>query len=154
AGISGQFFKQFALTIAASTVLSAANALTMAPAFAVLLLKPHAHGHGDQREALPRPAVALLAGFVAFEFLVPILAPHFGLETGGHGGHGEPAEHAANPLALWGLRIGVFLVAAVVGWFLSSVVNWVLLRFFDAFNWVFDLVTGGYGRVVHGTLRV
>jgi multidrug efflux pump len=153
AGISGQFFKQFALTIAASTVLSAANALTMAPAFAVLLLKPHAHGHGDQREALPRPGVALLAGFVAFEFLVPILAPLVGLETGEHG-HGEPAEHAANPMALWGLRIGVFLVAAVVGWFLSSAVNWVLLRFFDAFNWVFDLVTNGYGRQVHSMLRV
>src|SRR5262249_48447462 len=112
AGISGQFFKQFALTIAASTVLSAANALTMAPAFAVLLLKPHAHGHGhgDQREALPRVAVALLAGLTAFEFLVPMLAPLVGLDTGGHG-HGEPAEHAGNPLALWGLRLGVFLAA-------------------------------------------
>jgi multidrug efflux pump len=155
AGISGQFFKQFALTIAASTVLSAANALTMAPAFAVLLLKPHAqgHGHGDQREALPRVAVALLAGLVAFEFLVPMLAALVGLDTGGHG-HGEPVEHAANPLALWGLRLGVFLAAGVVGWFLSSVVNFILLKFFDAFNWAFDLVTRGYGRLVHGTLRI
>src|SRR5207253_428794 len=56
AGITGQFFKQFALTIAAATVISAANALTMAPAMAAILLKPHGHGHGEgsgHREALP-----------------------------------------------------------------------------------------------------
>ena len=32
AGISGQFFKQFALTIAASTIISAFNSLTLSPA--------------------------------------------------------------------------------------------------------------------------
>ncbi len=50
AGISGQFYKQFALTIAASTVISALNALTLSPALAALILKPHAHG-----ELMPRP---------------------------------------------------------------------------------------------------
>src|SRR5436305_4033947 len=41
AGISGQFYKQFALTIAASTIISAFNSLTLSPALARLLLKPH-----------------------------------------------------------------------------------------------------------------
>jgi hydrophobe/amphiphile efflux-1 (HAE1) family protein len=43
-GISGQFYRQFALTIAFSTLLSAFNSLTLSPALAALLLKPH-----DQR---------------------------------------------------------------------------------------------------------
>src|SRR5277367_4188747 len=38
-GLTGQFFKQFALTIAFSTVISAFNSLTMSPALAALLLK-------------------------------------------------------------------------------------------------------------------
>src|SRR5213079_1347688 len=41
AGISGQFYKQFALTIAASTIISAFNSLTLSPALAAILLKPH-----------------------------------------------------------------------------------------------------------------
>ena len=40
-GITGQFFRQFALTIAVSTVFSAINSLTLSPALAALLLKPH-----------------------------------------------------------------------------------------------------------------
>jgi len=40
-GLSGQFFRQFALTIAISTVISAFNSLTLSPALAAVLLKPH-----------------------------------------------------------------------------------------------------------------
>jgi len=40
-GITGQFFKQFAVTIAVSTAISAFNSLTLSPALAALLLKPH-----------------------------------------------------------------------------------------------------------------
>src|SRR5215204_4610364 len=42
-GISGQFYRQFALTIAVSTIISAINSLTLSPALAALLLKPHSH---------------------------------------------------------------------------------------------------------------
>ncbi|HLM38943.1 MAG TPA: multidrug efflux RND transporter permease subunit [Microvirga sp.] len=42
-GISGQFYRQFALTIAVSTVISAFNSLTLSPALAAWLLKPHDH---------------------------------------------------------------------------------------------------------------
>src|SRR6516164_9723588 len=41
-GITGQFFRQFALTIAVSTVISAFNSLTLSPALSALLLKPRA----------------------------------------------------------------------------------------------------------------
>src|SRR5262249_55297158 len=47
-GISGQFFRQFAVTIAASTVISAFNSLTLSPALAALLLKPK----GGRRDPL------------------------------------------------------------------------------------------------------
>lgn len=40
-GLTGQFYKQFALTIAISTVISAFNSLTLSPALAAVLLKPH-----------------------------------------------------------------------------------------------------------------
>ncbi|EWC39329.1 efflux RND transporter permease subunit [Stutzerimonas stutzeri] len=40
-GVTGQFYKQFATTIAISTVISAINSLTLSPALAAILLKPH-----------------------------------------------------------------------------------------------------------------
>ena len=47
-GISGQFYKQFALTIAASTIISMFNSLTLSPALCKLLLKPH-HEHAKPK---------------------------------------------------------------------------------------------------------
>ncbi|MBS0155167.1 MAG: efflux RND transporter permease subunit [Nitrospira sp.] len=43
-GISGLFFKQFAITIAASTLISCFVSLTLSPALCAVLLKPHAKG--------------------------------------------------------------------------------------------------------------
>ncbi|MBU2979387.1 multidrug efflux RND transporter permease subunit [Alteromonas sp. C1M14] len=40
-GLTGQFYRQFALTITISTVISAVNSLTLSPALSALLLKPH-----------------------------------------------------------------------------------------------------------------
>ena len=40
-GLTGQFYKQFAITIAISTVISAFNSLTLSPALSALLLQPH-----------------------------------------------------------------------------------------------------------------
>jgi multidrug efflux pump len=47
-GLTGQFYRQFALTIAISTVISAINSLTLSPALAALLLK----GHGAPKDRL------------------------------------------------------------------------------------------------------
>ncbi|HET9818176.1 MAG TPA: efflux RND transporter permease subunit [Rhodanobacteraceae bacterium] len=40
-GLTGEFYRQFALTIAISTVISAFNSLTLSPALSAILLKPH-----------------------------------------------------------------------------------------------------------------
>ena len=54
-GLSGQFYKQFALTIAISTVISAINSLTLSPALAALLFKGH-EGEEERSSAL-QPAL-------------------------------------------------------------------------------------------------
>src|SRR3954464_7955256 len=46
-GLTGQFYKQFAITIAISTVISAFNSLTLSPALSALLLRGH-HGPKDR----------------------------------------------------------------------------------------------------------
>src|ERR1700726_509484 len=48
-GISGMFFKQFAITIAASTVISCFVSLTLSPALCAVLLKPHAVGDAHKK---------------------------------------------------------------------------------------------------------
>ncbi|KAA0893044.1 efflux RND transporter permease subunit [Pusillimonas sp. ANT_WB101] len=58
-GLSGQFFKQFAVTIAISTVISAINSLTLSPALAALLLK----GRDEKPDWLTRGMHRLFGGF-------------------------------------------------------------------------------------------
>ncbi|MEE1609914.1 efflux RND transporter permease subunit [Microvirga sp. CF3016] len=60
-GITGQFYRQFALTIAVSTVISAFNSLTLSPALAAFLLKPHSHEHS--RNPFSRFGRTLANGF-------------------------------------------------------------------------------------------
>jgi|CXWK01.1.fsa_nt_gi hydrophobe/amphiphile efflux-1 (HAE1) family protein len=48
-GISGQFYRQFALTIAGATIISLIVSLTLSPALCTLLLKPHVK---DKRDSL------------------------------------------------------------------------------------------------------
>ncbi|MFZ5580651.1 MAG: efflux RND transporter permease subunit [Pseudomonadota bacterium] len=56
-GINGEFYRQFGLTIAAATVISAINSLTLSPALAGMLLKPH-HAKPD----IPTRLINLLFG--------------------------------------------------------------------------------------------
>ena len=58
-GISGQFYRQFALTIAIATLISAFNSLTLSPALAALLIKP---GHA-KKDLLSRLIEILLGWF-------------------------------------------------------------------------------------------
>ena len=60
-GLTGEFYRQFALTIAFSTVISAFNSLTLSPALAALLLK----GHDAPKDRLARVMDKLLGGFFA-----------------------------------------------------------------------------------------
>jgi HAE1 family hydrophobic/amphiphilic exporter-1 len=63
-GISGEFYRQFALTIAASTVISLIVSLTLSPALAAVLLRPHG---GEEKpgllRTLSRPLNLFFAGF-------------------------------------------------------------------------------------------
>jgi len=58
-GVTGQFYKQFAVTIAISTVISAINSLTLSPALAAKLLKPH-----DAEKDRPSRLIERLFGWV------------------------------------------------------------------------------------------
>ena len=74
-GLSGQFYKQFALTIAISTVISAFNSLTLSPALAALLLKPH----GAKKDRLTRAIDFALGWFFR------LFNRFFGRASGGYG---------------------------------------------------------------------
>jgi len=52
-GISGQFYRQFALTIAGATIISLIVSLTLSPAMCALLLKPHQNGRHEYWWARP-----------------------------------------------------------------------------------------------------
>jgi multidrug efflux pump len=60
-GLTGQFYRQFALTIAFSTVISAFNSLTLSPALAAVLLK----SHGAPKDWLTRAVDRLFGWFFA-----------------------------------------------------------------------------------------
>ncbi len=60
-GLTGEFYRQFALTIAFSTVISAFNSLTLSPALASILLK----GHDAPKDKLTRGMDRVLGGFFA-----------------------------------------------------------------------------------------
>ena len=138
-GISGQFYRQFALTISVSMIISAINALTMTPSRAVQIFKNRHHGH-DDREALPWWGYVGLLGWASASWLKPII---------------EPMLHLADEeLVSWGVWLLVFLPGAILGWLIAKWSNRFLSRCFKLFNRGFDWVTRVYGRVVTGMLRV
>ena len=66
-GITGQFFRQFALTIAVSTVISAFNSLTLSPALSALLLRPHQRAAG--RTCCRMLAYVAIGGWAGYAWL-------------------------------------------------------------------------------------
>src|SRR5262249_7436171 len=61
---------------------------------------------------------------------------------------------ASSPFAVWGIRLAMFAVGAVVGRLITRPFNAFFARFFVAFNRVFDRITNAYGRTVQGLLRI
>ena len=59
-GITGQFYRQFAITVATATIISAFTSLTLSPALAAILLRPHSHAKPG---LLMAPVSAFFAGF-------------------------------------------------------------------------------------------
>ncbi len=87
-GITGQFFRQFAVTIAVSTIISAVNALTMTPSRAVLIFKTEQAAHGGhelKREALPWWFFALLGGLLTFLYGPDYIGARSGLPVSSAG---------------------------------------------------------------------
>src|SRR6185295_15739964 len=84
-GLTGQFFRQFALTISVAMIISAINAMTMTPARAAWIFarrdrKPEVRGqksevsaHEPERDALPWWSFALFGGLVTAWLLAPTL---------------------------------------------------------------------------------
>jgi multidrug efflux pump len=158
-GLVGQFFRQFAVTISVSMILSAINAMTMTPALAVLFFRNRKPGHhgNDGKEALPWWSFALFGGLASVGLLTPILGSWLGLPTGEHGGETTPGGLGASLRSL-GAHVLLFLpgglVGGALGWFLIRPVNWVLGRLFRGFNWLFDRATQAYGTTVGWSLRL
>ncbi|HEY1599163.1 MAG TPA: multidrug efflux RND transporter permease subunit [Pirellulales bacterium] len=93
-GISGQFFRQFAVTIAVSTVISAFNSLTLSPALAALLLRPR---------TAPKDWLARLLDF-SLGWLFRLFERTFDFAT-----------HAYAGLVGWLLRLAVIVLLVYVG---------------------------------------
>jgi len=102
-GLTGQFYKQFALTIAISTVISAVNSLTLSPALAALLLR----GHDAPKDALTRGMDRVLGRF--FRAFNRLFARGAGAYSGG----------VARAISRKAMMLGVYLMlaAATVGLF-------------------------------------
>ena len=77
-GISGQFFRQFAVTIASATVISCLVSLTLSPALCALLFRPHDE-HAGRGSLLTRPINAF---FRLFNRGFERLASGYGRMTG------------------------------------------------------------------------
>jgi len=102
-GLTGEFYRQFALTIAFSTIISAFNSLTLSPALSALLLK----GHDAPKDRLARAMDRVLGRFFAgFNKLF-----HRGSDRYGQGVGGILSRKSA-ALMVYGL-----LLAATVGLF-------------------------------------
>jgi multidrug efflux pump len=142
-GITGHFFRQFAVTIAVSTVISAFNSLTLSPALTALLLRPR-----DKETAppLPRVTFALVGGWLAWEFLGPWLKGTI---------LALPWEWPGEWLgaAPWAARALAALLGVVAGWVVGGPLNHALRWFFTAFNAGFVLATRGYAWSVGKLLR-
>jgi multidrug efflux pump len=170
-GITGQFFHQFAVTIAVSTVISAINAITMTPSRAVMIFKAdHEKGRSHHhREALPWWIFGVLGGILtAWLGRKYLLDDHVFNWLGQqylHAGHaqqlaaflGESTKHPPRWL-LWFLTGSYFVpgcaIGLAVGWLIIRPVNFVLGLIFRAFNLGFDWMTAGYGWMVGMAMRL
>jgi multidrug efflux pump len=151
-GVTGQFFRQFAVTIAVSTIISAINAITMTPSRAVVIFKTEESesGHEHRKEALPWWFFGIIGGILSVWLGERFLAGQMGLPA-------LPPPDAPRWMP-WAVGAVYFipgaLLGGIVGWFIIEPVNAGLGWFFRGFNRLFDRVIEIYGRTVGGLLRL
>jgi multidrug efflux pump subunit AcrB len=147
-GVTGQFYRQFALTIAAAMMISAINAMTLTPARAVSIFK-----NSHQKEALPWWGVCGLLGWLTLWLCERFLGPHLGLIAGENHPTETPSE-TPNLWVVWLWRVAFFVPGAVAGWFLTRPINSALAWVFKWFNRGFSWITERYGRTIAVLLRI
>jgi multidrug efflux pump len=168
-GITGQFFRQFAVTIAVSTIISAINAITMTPSRAVMIFKTKEgqHGHELQREALPWWIFGVL-GLATLSFVPDYVETRTYDDqnrvvesTGPLGLPGLIRAQDAAEMPAWqayGLKAIYFapgmVLGLILGWFVIRPVNLFLSVIFRNFNRAFDVLTVVYGAIVSKMLRL
>ena len=147
-GVSGQFYRQFALTISAAMIISAINAMTMTPSRAVGIFESSHGGHGE-KEALPWWGYGLLIAW--------------GLASWGSdfvpGLHSPVAEEKAAAsvevlAGVWVFRLACLAVGLLAGRWLARPVNSLLAKLFQGFNRLFDWGTEVFGTLVGRLLRL
>jgi multidrug efflux pump len=151
-GITGQFFRQFALTIAVSTLISAFNSLTLSPALSALLLKRRSKG---VFERLPATLFALFGAWAGHK-----LGRHYGDPVFAALWQQFPSVPEQVPAAMmellrqWGPTAVGALAGLIAGVFLGRPINALLGLVFRGFDRGFGLATNAYTRSISGLLRV
>ena len=138
-GIVGEFYRQFAVTIAVSTLISAFNSLTLSPALCALLLKSKADAQA--KDPLPPVAFPLLGAGLVYFFL------------NAHLKQWSVQQPQLAGVPSWVVPVVAALAGGLLGWTLRTVLNHTLGFLFAGFNRGFDAVTTGYTRAVAVTLR-
>ena len=153
-GVSGQFFRQFAVTISVSTIISAVNALTMTPSRAVVIFKSE-EGKGHGREAVPWWIFGVLGGILSYYLGPRFLAGKIDVNALFGGARDDAVSQWLSWAAIGAIYIAPgALVGGLLGWFIIRPVNAVLGWLFGGFNRYFDRMTALYGYAVGRTLRL
>jgi multidrug efflux pump len=138
-GITGSFFRQFALTIAVSTIISAFNSLTLSPALAAVLLRSR---DKETSPPLPRLGIALIGVWLGWEYLAEPITRTI-----------ERLDWAQNAPG-WTWIVLAACLGGLAGWLVSRPLNVFLGVFFRLFNRGFRKTTDGYTWLVGGLVRV
>jgi multidrug efflux pump len=153
-GVTGQFYKQFALTISAAMLVSAINALTLTPSRAAAIFKGHVGAQRlHQAETLPRWGWAALIGWAGLRLADRLFGPlpYLPREMPGL----ELTLNAMGSVLTWAaINLLYMIPGAVVGWFVGPILNHAMRYVYRGFNWLFDKVTLGYKAAVGWSLRL
>jgi multidrug efflux pump subunit AcrB len=152
-GITGAFFRQFAVTISVSTVISAFNSLTLSPALTAVLLRSH-----DKETAPPLPRLAYVVGGALWGwfYLAPWMLPRFEPYLATWVSAWLPAASVPSVVHVLpaAVKVAAAIVCGVPSWFAGSILNRALKGFFVLFNRGFARTTRLYTGIVGGLVRV